>query len=112
MSNSGRAGGERSSGVGLPGPRRRRRQRAARAAARLRIVKIFVVALIVLVVAVIGLAAGAVYALSRNLPKLGHLESSATAQTTKIYDAQGRLLAELHGAVNRVIVPSSALPLS
>ena len=103
------AGAARSSADAVQGRRRRRGRRAAHGL-RLRIVKIFVVALVVFVVALIGLAAGAVYALSRNLPKLGHLESSATAQTTKIYDAQGRLLAELHGAENRLVIPSSAIP--
>jgi penicillin-binding protein 1A len=107
MRNS--AGPERSSADVIQGRQRRRGRRAARGL-RLRIVKIFVVALVVFVIALIGLAAGAVYALSRNLPKLGHLESSATAQTTKIYDAQGRLLAELHGAENRLVIPSSAIP--
>jgi penicillin-binding protein 1A len=111
MTNSqrGGAGAERSSADAVHGRRRRRGRRAAHGL-RLRIVKIFVVALVVFAVAAIGLAVGAVYTLSRNLPKLGHLQSSATAQTTKIYDAQGRLLAELHGAENRLVVPSSAIP--
>jgi membrane peptidoglycan carboxypeptidase len=76
-------------------------------------VKLIVLLAIVFVVAAIGLAAGTVYGLSRNLPKLNQLQlqSSAAAQTTKVYDAQGRLIAELHGAENRLVVPSSAIPL-
>jgi penicillin-binding protein 1A len=109
MSDSRRGASERSSADG-PNGRRRRRERRASRGAPLRLARILLVGVVVFAVAVVGLAAGAVYALSRNLPKLGHLESSASAQTTEIYDAQGRLLAELHGAENRLVVPSSAIP--
>ena len=64
----------------------------------------------VCVVAGAAVAAGAVYGVSRNLPKLGHLQLAATAQTTRIYDARGRLLAELHGTENRIVVSSAAIP--
>ena len=59
--------------------------------------------------AVIGLTTGVVYAMSRNLPKLGTPTSSATAQTTIIYDRYGHRIAELYGAENRLVVPGSAI---
>ena len=58
----------------------------------------------------VGLA-GTVLDLSRGTPALASLLQRVPAQTTVIFDSHGRPIAELHGAVNRVIVPSSRLPL-
>ena len=94
--------------------RRRRRERPALWTVLLKAAKFVaaaaIVSAVVLTVTAIGLAAGTLFALSRSLPKLGDLRSPAAAQTTKIYDSQGQLLAELHGAENRLIVFSSEIP--
>jgi penicillin-binding protein 1A len=50
--------------------------------------------------------------LARGTPALASLLKGVPAQTTVIYDSAGKPVAELHGSVNRVIVPSSRLPLS
>ena len=55
--------------------------------------------------------AGTVLDLSRGTPALASLLQRVPAQTTVIFDSHGRPIAQLHGAVNRVIVPSSRLPL-
>jgi penicillin-binding protein 1A len=53
---------------------------------------------------------GSVLDLARGTPALASLQRRVPAQTTMIFDRHGRLIAQLHGAVNRVIVPSSRLP--
>ena len=88
----------------------RRRRGTRRATRGWRRLKIAAMVAVLVVVALCAAVAGIVFAVSRNLPPLGHLLSSATAQTTKIYDAQGHLLAELHGVENRLVVSSSAIP--
>ena len=61
-----------------------------------------------------GLAAlaGAFLNLAKGTPALASLQGRAPAQTTMIYDSRGRLIAQLHGAVNRVVVPSADIPRS
>ena len=54
----------------------------------------------------LGVAAGAIFALSRNLPSLEELRKRPNAVNTTIYDRHGEVIAELHGAENRVLVPS------
>ena len=49
---------------------------------------------------------------ARGTPALASLLRGVPAQTTVIYDSAGKPIADLHGSVNRVIVPSSRLPLS
>ena len=53
-----------------------------------------------------GLSAGAgvIYALTRNLPSLDELQKRVNAVNTVIYDRDGHVIAELHGAENRVLV--------
>ncbi len=77
---------------------------------RLRWLILGLLALVVpVVVAVVGLA-GPVLDLAQGTPNLTSLLQRVPAQTTVIYDRQGRLIAQLHGAIDRVIVPSSQLP--
>ena len=89
---------------------RRSRQKTTGKKRTFRWLKVAAFLVLLILVALCAAAAGVVFAVSRNLPTLGHPQSSATAQTTEIYDAHGKLLATLHGAENRVVVPSSAIP--
>jgi penicillin-binding protein 1A len=70
---------------------------------------VFVVALAVPLFGAIGFA-GAVVAVSRGLPSIARLERQPQAQDTVLYDASGRVIATLHGADDRVVVPSAAIP--
>jgi penicillin-binding protein 1A len=94
-------------------PRRRRRRKAA-AKSRGRvwlIVKLFVVALLLAIIAGLAVAAGAIYALTRNLPSLDQLQRVPQPVNTRIYDSTGKvLIAELHGGQNRVLAHSSQIP--
>jgi len=67
---------------------------------------------LLLVVALVATLGVTVLYLARGTPALASLLKGVPAQTTVIYDSVGDPIAELHGAVNRVIVPSSRLPLS
>ncbi len=60
---------------------------------------------------IIGLAAGAgvIYALTRNLPSLDELQRRQNPVNTVIYDRDGEVIAELHGAENRVKVRSDQI---
>ena len=69
---------------------------------------IFLVAVTGLV-AVVGLA-GPTLDLARGTPALSSLLRRIPAQTTIIYDAQGRVIAQLHGPTNRVDVVSAQIP--
>ena len=67
-----------------------------------------------LVAVLIGVAVAALGGLfidlAKGTPALADLQRRVPAQTTMIFDDRGRLIAQLHGAVNRVIAPSSKLP--
>ncbi len=70
-------------------------------------------ALIVLAVAVVSLVAGltgTIVAVSRTLPKLDDMTKTHLGQNTVIYDRNGRRIAELYGAMNRVVVRSDQIP--
>ena len=67
---------------------------------------------LILAIALVAALGVAVLYLARGTPALASLLKAVPAQTTVIYDSAGKPIAELHGAVNRVIVPSSRLPLS
>ena len=67
---------------------------------------------LILAIAFVAALGVAVLYLTRGTPALASLLKAVPAQTTVIYDSGGKPIAELHGAVNRVIVPSSRLPLS
>lgn len=86
--------------------RRRGRRRAGGAWRWVRWV-LLVVALLMLA----GLAAGAgvLYALTRNLPSLDELQRRENPVNTVIYDREGQVIAELHGAENRVLVKSDEI---
>ncbi len=96
----------------VPRRRRQRRKKAAKSRSRVwLIVKLFVVALLLAMIAGLAVAAGAIYAVSRDLPSLDDTHRSDLAVNSTIYDRTGKvLLAELHGGENRVIVPSAKIP--
>jgi penicillin-binding protein 1A len=95
-------------------PRRRRARRKARDRARSRvwlIVKLLVVVVLLAIVAGMALTAGALYAVTRDLPTLDELKRNPLALNTTIYDRTGKvLIAELHGGENRVFVPAAKIP--
>jgi penicillin-binding protein 1A len=70
---------------------------------------LFILIFVIALVAALGLAA--LY-LAHGTPALASLLRGVPAQTTVIYDSAGKPIAELHGSINRVIVPSSQLPRS
>ncbi len=94
-------------------PRRGRRQRRIAGAGKKRKLlwlKITGTVVLLLMIVALGVTAGAIFALSRNLPTLAELEKRTNPVNTTIYDRHGQLIAELHGAENRVLVPSSKIP--
>jgi 1A family penicillin-binding protein len=94
-------------------PRRSRaRRNKSNAKKKRKFLWLKVTALVVLLLAIIllGMAAGAIYALSRNLPSLESMQKNPTAVNTRIYDQHGVLIAELHGAENRTLVSSQQIP--
>jgi penicillin-binding protein 1A len=60
-------------------------------------------------VAAVALA-GAMVAVSHTTPSLTSLQSRTPAENTVLYDSHGTVIAQLHGAVNRVVVPSARIP--
>ena len=61
-------------------------------------VKLFVVVVLLALIAGLAVAAGAIYALSRDLPSLDGLQPEPAAVNTIIYDRTGKIvIAELHG---------------
>lgn len=56
-----------------------------------------------------GSALGLAYSFEK-LPDVRQLQTYVPYQTTMIYDDKGRLLAEVHGQQNRVVVPLGAIP--
>jgi len=90
--------------------RARRQKITAKKKRRFLWLKITAVAVLLLVIVVLGMAAGAIFALSRNLPTLEELRKRPNAANTTIYDRHGEVIAELHGAENRVLVPSNEIP--
>jgi len=90
--------------------RARRQKTTAKKKRKLLWLKITAVVVLLLVIVVLGVAAGAIFALSRNLPSLEELRKRPNAVNTTIYDRNGQLIAELHGAENRVLVPGNKIP--
>ena len=71
------------------------------------------IAALLLVLVAVGLAAaaiGVVVTATRGMPSLEQLQAHVTAQTTVLYDREGRPIARLHGAVNRTVVYSRQIP--
>ena len=94
----------------LPRRRRERREKArGKGQRRWLWLKVTGIVVLLLVIAVFGVAAGAIYAVSRNLPSLDSLHITAPAVNTTIYDRNGHVIAVLHGAQNRVPVKSSQI---
>ena len=94
-------------------PRRRRERQKKKAKSRSRVwlvVKLFIVALLLALIAGLAVAAGAIYALSRDLPSLDNLRRNPQAVNTVIYDVHGKTIAVLHGAENRTLVGEAAIP--
>jgi len=95
-------------------PRRRRERRKKKAKSRSRawlVVKLFVVLVLLATVAGLAVTAGAIYALSRDLPSLEDLRRNPRAVNTVLYDRTGKhVIAVLHGAENRVLVKSEEIP--
>jgi penicillin-binding protein 1A len=73
------------------------------------LILVLLVPLVVAVVVVVALMRPTLD-LAQGTPNLSSLLARVPAQTTVIYDARGRPIAQLHGAVNRDVVPSSQLP--
>ncbi len=72
-----------------------------------------VLALLVVAVpagAAVAALAGSFLDLAKGTPALSSLQRRDTAQTTLIFDRQGHLIARLHGAVDRIDVPSRRIP--
>ena len=95
-------------------PRRKRERRKKQAKSRSRVwlaVKLFVVVVLLALIAGLAVAAGAIYALSRDLPSLDSLQRNPLAVNTTIYDRTGKvLIAELHGGQNRVLLTRNQIP--
>ena len=95
----------------LPRRQRERKKKRSKASSRKWLfVKIFVVVVLLSMIAGLAVAAGAMYALSRDLPSLEELEKNPTAVNTVIYDRNGAVIAKLHGAENRELVKSGKIP--
>ncbi len=91
--------------------RRQRRRERAHPKKRKRVwLRLTVLGLFLLLIAAVGLGAGAIFALSRNLPSLNELQRRPNAVNTTIYDRDGKKIAELHGAENRVLATSEQIP--
>ena len=94
----------------IPRRNRRRRTRAVAKKRSWRWLKITAILALLLAIAAIGSAAGAIYALSRNLPSLEELRRRPNAVNTVIYDRHGAKIAELYGGENRVLLTSRQIP--
>ena len=90
---------------------RRQRQQTARPKKRRRVwLKVTALAVFLIVVAGLGASAGGIYAMTRDLPSLDSLERRPNALNTTIYAKNGAVIAELHGAENRVQLKSEQIP--
>ena len=90
--------------------RRRRDVRKQRDTRKRRWIQAALITLVLLTVALVAASVGTIVAVSRNLPALDEMSRQMNAQTTYIYDRNGQVIATLHGAENRTVVPSKAIP--
>ncbi len=90
--------------------RKRRDKAKAKKRRRLGWLRFVLAVLTLLVVATLGVGAGALFALSRNLPSLETSARNPLARNTVIYDRHNKKIAELHGAENRTLVSSARIP--
>lgn len=72
--------------------------------------RIIGIILLVVVVVAIGVGAGVVAGYMGNLPKLSSYKSLDKDQTSKVYAADGTLIATFHAEQNREIVPVEQIP--
>ena len=91
-------------------PTKRARKRRARRRPRMHWGRLVVCIVIFAVIAVVGLVSGTIVAVSHNLPNIDAMKRQQLGQDTVIFDRKGNRIAELYGAVNRVVVPSHADP--
>ena len=84
----------RTAGEVLERPRRR----------YLRVVVLIAVLAVLLVVVGVAVLSGAFLNLASGTPAISALLQRVPAQTTMVYDSAGHPIAELHGAVDRVVV--------
>jgi penicillin-binding protein 1A len=83
----------------------RRRRRYARGGRKSRLwLKLLALGVFLGLVVTAGASAGAMIALTRNMPSIEDFEPRRNAVNTKIYDRNGVKIAELHGAENRVVI--------
>jgi penicillin-binding protein 1A len=92
-----------------PPTKRSRKRRAARRP-RMHWGRLIFCILVFAVIAVVGLVSGTIVAVSHNLPNIDAMRPAQLGQNTVIYDRNGRRIAELYGAVNRVVVKSNQIP--
>jgi penicillin-binding protein 1A len=86
---------------------------ASRRPARRVLGRIVITLIIVAIFATVGIAAalaGVVVGVTRGMPSLGQLERHTLAQTSILYDSNGAQIAQLHGATDRLSVPSAQIP--
>lgn len=62
-------------------------------------------------IAILGAMSGLIISLSK-LPDVGTLQTYVPFETTKIFDCRGRLVANVHGEENRIVVPLRDIPQS
>jgi penicillin-binding protein 1A len=90
--------------------RKRRTSRTSGKRHRYAWLKILLLLVLLVTVALLAAGAGAIMAISRNLPSLEELRRGPVAVNTVIFDRHGEKIAELYGGENRVLLPSSKIP--
>ena len=91
-------------------PTKRSRKRRATRQPRVHWGRLVLCLAIFAVIAVVGLISGTIVAVSRNLPSIDAMRAQQLGQDTVIFDRSGQKIAEIYGAVNRVVVPSDRIP--
>ena len=71
--------------------------------------KSFLVFISITVIVIIGAGLAVAFAYMNSLPTLEELTPSQIAQTSKVYDLDGKLITEFHAEENREIIPFSAM---
>ena len=69
-----------------------------------------VLGLVLAVVVVLASGAGIVAGAVRGMPSLTSFMAQPVAQTTLLYDRNGRLIGQVHGATDRLVVTSAQIP--
>ncbi|MCJ7471741.1 MAG: PBP1A family penicillin-binding protein [Actinobacteria bacterium] len=71
--------------------------------------KSFLIFISITVIIIIGVGAVIAFIYMNSLPTLEELTPSQIAQTSKVYDLDGKLITEFHAEENREIIPFSAM---